>query len=190
MEDARYTRVAIALHWLIAVAIFFMLFLGFVMEDISPITRRIEAFQLHKSLGLTILALSLVRLGWRLSHRAPPLPAHLSPFQKLAAIAVHWALYGLMIAIPLSGWLMISASSTRYPTRYYGLFDVPLFTFPETLRKTLHHWFHEAHELFAFAIIALLIAHVGAALLHHIYYRDTVLTRMLPRFLIPLVGRR
>lgn len=186
----RYTRVAIALHWLIAAAMLFMLVLGFVMEDISPITRRIAAFQLHKSLGLTVLGLSLLRLGWRFLHPAPQLPDTLSALQKRAAHAAHAALYALMIGIPLSGWVMISASSTRYPTRYFGWFDVPLFEFSEAFRKLVQHWSHEAHEWFAFAIIALLVAHVGAALLHHIHYRDSVLTRMLPRFLIPLFGQR
>lgn len=176
--SVRYHRVAIALHWLIALAIIAMLIMGFVMEDVSPVTLRIEVYQLHKSLGLTILALSLVRLGWRLTHKAPPLPAAMPAWEKFGAKAAHVVLYVLMIGMPLSGWAVISTSSNKFPTHYFGTFLVPLLP----LDKGLHDAAESVHVLLAYGAIGLISLHVLAALKHHFINHDDVLTRMLPRF--------
>lgn len=187
---ARYDRVAIALHWAMAIAIIFMLVLGFVMEDLKPLLFRRDAYQFHKSLGLTILALALIRLAWRLMHPAPAYPASMKPWERFAAHASHWGFYGFMIAIPLSGWFIISTSSNKFPTQYFGLFKVPLLDWFGAYTKTAHDLFESMHYWLAIAVIALLVLHIGAALKHHLFERDTVLMRMLPRFLANAIDRR
>lgn len=176
--SVRYHRVAIFLHWVIALAIIAMLAVGLVMEDISPLSLRIEVYQLHKSLGLTILALSLVRLFWRLTHKAPPLPAAMPAWEKFGARTAHVILYIVMIGMPMSGWAIISTSSTKFPTHYFGTFLVPLLP----LDKALHDVAESAHALLAYGAIGLISLHVLAALKHHFITHDDVLTRMLPRF--------
>lgn len=185
MSD-RYTRVAILLHWLIALFIVTLLALGLTMEDL-PIDIRRQAYQFHKSLGLTVLVLTFVRIFWRLTHKAPALPDGMKPWEKFAAHAVHFGLYFIMLALPLSGWAMVSSSSRGYATEFFGLFDWPHISFLTTLenKKEVSHSFGEAHEVLANITIALLVLHVGAALKHHIINRDGVLVRMLP-FLKPL----
>ena len=184
--SARSHTVAMLLHWLMALVIIGMIAVGFFMEDITPIGLRVQIYQLHKSLGLTILLLALVRLAWRLSHRAPALPVQMPAWEKLAARLSHVALYAFMIVMPLTGWLYISTSSSTYPTLYFGLFEVPkLAFFSDASRKDMHNLFGGAHELLAFGAIALISVHVAAALKHHFIDRDDVLTRMLPRFKRP-----
>ncbi len=180
-EGARYHSVAILLHWVMALAIIGMIVIGFVMGDVSPLARKIAVYQFHKSLGLTVLALSIVRLGWRLLHRAPALPAHMPAWEVFGARASHVLLYVLMIGLPLSGWYIISTSSNTMPTQYFGLFTVPLLpVFGD--KKGAHELSEELHELLAFGAIALVTLHVLAALKHHFIDRDDVLKRMLPRF--------
>jgi len=190
LSDAlRYDRVAICLHWLMALAIVVMLVLGFVMEDLSPLSTRIAAFQFHKSLGLTILALALVRLVWRLLHPAPAYPAGMKAWERLAAEFTHGLLYACMVLIPLTGWLLISTSKNRFPTHYFGTFEVPLLGgFADShavheLTEALHYWF-------AIGIIGLIGLHLAGALKHRIVYKDTVFTRMMPGFLLYLATRR
>ena len=181
METAstRYDRVAIALHWTIAAMIISMLALGLVMEDL-PITIKFSAYTLHKSIGITVLALSIFRLIWRLMNPPPALPDTMKAHEKLLAHVAHWALYFLMIAMPLSGWLMVSASR-KYPTVFFWLGEVPFIPMPQGADpKATAGLFHEAHELLANGAIALILLHVAAALKHHLVNKDTVLTRMLP----------
>jgi len=188
--EQRYDRVAIALHWVMALAIITMIVMGLVMEDVRPIGLRIQVYQFHKSLGLTVLFLSLVRLGWRLAHPAPSYPAHMKPWEKLAAHATHWGLYALMVAMPLSGWLLISTGSNKFPTLYFGLFNVPKLDFFGEASKAVHHYAAQAHELLPNIAIAMLVLHVLAALKHHFLDRDNVLTRILPRFMLAALTRR
>jgi cytochrome b561 len=115
---------------------------------------------------------------WRLTHRPPPLPATVKRWEKGLAHAVHWLLYALMILIPLSGWVFTSASPKRYPLSFFGLFPLP--PFPVTQDKELSHMIAERHEQFAWAMIALLVLHIGAALKHRFLDRDRTLDRMLP----------
>src|SRR5690606_23842364 len=132
----RYTAVAIVLHWAIAAAILFLFPLGLWMhgraEDGDISAEVFRAYQLHKSIGLTVLALSLVRLGWRLVNPPPPLPEHMPGWERFAAKATHWAFYALMIGIPLSGWLYVSTGWSIHDdaplpvaTHWFGLFQVP-----------------------------------------------------------------
>lgn len=189
-STTRYDRVAIALHWAMAIAIIFMLLLGFFMSDLSPLSLKTQAFQFHKSLGLTLLALAFVRLAWRLLHPAPAYPAHMKPWERFAAHASHWGFYGFMIAMPLSGWFIISTSSNKFPTQYFGMFKVPLLNWFGAHTKTAHEVFETMHYWLAIAVIALLALHIAAALKHHLFDRDTVLMRMLPRFLANAIDRR
>ncbi len=196
----RYTAVAIVLHWAIAFAIVFNLVLGFWMHltaEHGGFSQAVfQAFQLHKSVGLSVLALSLVRLGWRLTHKPPPLPAQMPGWERLASKAVHGAFYVIMIALPLSGWLYVSTGwaheadrAFNVPTLYFGLFRIPhLFGLAEQsaqVRSALSHTAFTFHYLFAYAAIALAALHIGAALKHQVFDRDEVLARMVPGLKAP-----
>jgi cytochrome b561 len=199
-SSARYTTVAVVLHWMIAILILGMIPIGWWMSDavMDPATRGKagQAFQLHKSVGLTILALSLVRLVWRLMHKAPPLPQGMATWETSAAKATHWVFYFLMIALPVSGWIYTSAgysvSFERFfpvATSWFGLFEVPhippVATQDEATRKLIGESAMNAHSKMAWGVLILAGLHVAAALKHHLFNKDDVLTRMLP-FLRPL----
>lgn len=168
----RYTRVAIVLHWVIAALIVFNLWLGLAHDSLP---RNWQVMPLHKSVGLTVLALTIARIGWRLAHPVPPLPGDLKPWEKAVANASHFLLYALMLAIPLTGWMMVSGPQRR-PLQWFSLFDVPYLP----LSAAAADFGHEAHELLGWGMIALLVLHVGAALRHHFLLRDQVFARMTP----------
>jgi cytochrome b561 len=176
-----YGAVAVVLHWLIAAAILYNVWLGATMDC----DEQFDACQQHKSVGITILALSVLRLIWRMVNPPPPLPPHMPAWERLAARATHWAFYLLMIGVPLSGWALVSASpvSDFVTTKVWGLFELPLLPgFPTAAnRALLAGQIEELHELFGlYAMLGLLALHVAAALKHHIWDRDVVLTRMIP----------
>lgn len=182
-SPSRYGLVAIALHWAIAAAIIGLLVLGTVMVRMTPgSSLQFELYQLHKSFGITVLALSLFRLGWRLRHPVPPLPATLKPWEAKLARFTHAAFYVLMLALPFSGWMMVSASVWNLPTIIFGLFPLPhlpvLSTLPD--KKPVEEAFKDVHEWMAIAAFALLLLHVAAAVKHHVFLRDDTLARMLP----------
>lgn len=191
----RYTAVAIVLHWAIAIAILLMIPLGWWMGDRveeGVVTDGVfQAFQFHKSIGLTILALSLVRLGWWLANSPPPLPPHLPGWERFIAKATHWAFYFLMIALPLTGWLYVSAGWSAHEneplvvaTHWFGLIRVPeLFGLPhaaEGVRASVAEASMNVHSKLAWGVIVLAVMHVGAALKHHFFDRDEVLAHMVP----------
>lgn len=177
----RYTKVAIFLHWLIGLSIIALLALGLVMEDL-PQEYRFFAFQFHKSLGLTVLLLSVFRLIWRLTHRPPPYPNTMKLWEKKAAQFVHFFLYFLMLAIPLSGWALVSSSPRGIPTIWFGLFQWPSIPFwaNSENKEVISNNFADIHGLLAWGAIALITIHFGAALKHQFYNRDDILSRMLP----------
>jgi len=181
-----YTRVAIVLHWLIGLSIIGLLILGLTMEDF-PADYRKTAYMIHKSLGLSVLVLSLFRLIWRLTHPVPALPSDMKVWEKFAAHAVHAGLYFLMIALPLTGWALVSSSPRGFPTIWFGLFEwPPLPVLSEIVnKKEVSHSFANIHEILAWIAISLILLHLGAALKHHFITRDGILVRMLP-FLKPL----
>ena len=187
--DARYTKVAITLHWVIALSIMGLIAAGLIMttDDLLPKSLQFQTFQLHKSLGLTVLVLSFLRLVWRLTHTPPPLPPGMKAWEKLAANGTHWAFYVLMFALPLSGWALVSTSAWGLPTIWFGLFEWPHLPVLSTMenKEALNDVAGEAHEILAWIAITLICMHIGAALKHHVINRDDVLTRMLP-FLKPL----
>ena len=184
--SGRYTSIAIALHWLIAMAILLQVASGLWMEDAikDPATKAFayDVFQWHKALGLSVLVLSLFRLIWRLIHRPPELPDSMKKSEKWLAHIGHWMLYALMIAIPLTGWVVVSTSVYGLPTMFFGLFEWPhLPWISELSNKNQWHDFAEgAHGLMAYAMMGLLGGHIIAALKHHFINRDEVLTRMVP----------
>lgn len=199
-SSERYTAVAVVLHWAIAAAILFLLPLGFWMSGEiaagNPAGGVYNAFQLHKSVGLAVLILSLARLGWRIANPPPPLPAHMPAWERLIAKATHWVFYALMIGLPLSGWVFVSAgwslhdnASMAVPTRFFGLFQVPaLFGLPqaaEDVRASVAAASFRAHSAMAWGAIVLVALHVGAALKHHLIDKDNVLTHMVPGLASP-----
>jgi cytochrome b561/polyisoprenoid-binding protein YceI len=194
-EAQRYTAVAIVLHWAIAIAIVLMIPLGWWMgdalEDADTQAQAIAAYQLHKSVGLTVLALSLVRLAWRFMNRAPPLPGGMKPWERLVAKITHWAFYALIIALPLTGWLYVSTAWSVHddrplevPTLYFGLFQVPhlfgLSHLAEETRAAVAGVLEFGHSKLAWGAIVLTALHVGAALKHQFLDRDSLLARMIP----------
>ena len=179
----RYAPIAILLHWLIAAAIVLQIALAGRMEGHTP--QAFAVTQLHKSVGITILLLSLVRLAWRLTHPPAPLPAAMPRWEKRLAEIVHVGFYGIMIAMPLTGWLMVSASKTAIPTLLYGVVhwpDIPgLAGLAPAARKTWAVIGRDGHEIIAKLIYVLLALHVAGALKHQLLSRDEpVLGRMAP----------
>lgn len=168
---ARYDAVARGLHWAMAVLIIANLLSGFLNDALEGIVRVIP---LHKSIGLTVLALSLFRLAWRFVGARPPLPAAMPPWERAAAQMTHAAFYALMIALPLSGWIFSSAG--KYPLDWFGLFPVPKFAV--TKADAIYTVMHDGHEAMGVIAAVLIALHVGAALRHHFVLRDTVLRRM------------
>jgi len=181
----RYDPVAIAFHWLTALAILAMLGLGWTMVELRPgSSSQFQLFQWHKSLGFTVLALATLRLLWRAGHRPPPLPPTMSAIERRGAQLGHWALYGLMLALPLSGWVVVSTASFNIPTLLYGIVPVPHIAPLASLadKAEIHELFEGLHETGVWTLVAILVVHVGAALRHHFLLGDEVLVRMLPRF--------
>lgn len=175
----RYGGVAMTLHWLIAAAIIGLLIVGKYMHGLADShPDKFALYQLHKSFGISVLVLTVVRIGWRAMHPAPPLPAAMPVWERWAAHASHFLLYTLMLAIPLSGWLRVSSDTLGIPTLWFGLFEVPHL--PVGASEEVSHLAHETHELLGNALILLLAIHVAAALKHHFWDRDAVMKRMLP----------
>tara|TARA_A100001391_G_scaffold7621_2_gene4774 strand:- start:27729 stop:29033 length:1305 start_codon:yes stop_codon:yes gene_type:complete len=167
----RYSGGAILLHWLLAFLLAGELALGFAMpHDASGF----ELFQLHKSIGITILLLTFVRLGWRLTHKRPPkIEGGINGF---LASAVHIGFYVLMVGVPLTGWAIVSTSAINVPTMIFGV--VPWPHLP--LDAGMNHTFEEAHEILAKVGIGLFALHVIGALRHHFLMKDSLLGRMAP----------
>jgi cytochrome b561 len=172
-----YSRVAIILHWLIGIAIIANL-IGGLLHDLPPREMRGVIMGLHKATGITILVLSVARLLWRLTHRPPLLAATIKAWEKGIAHATHWIFYLLIILVPVSGWVMVSAAEKRRPLTWFGVFDIPYL--PVAQDRIAAAGAGNAHELLAFVMIGLLVLHIGAALKHHYLDRDNTLARMLP----------
>lgn len=170
MDEAHYSAVARWLHWIMALLIIGNLAGGF-LHDIAPRT----IMPLHKAIGITVLFLTVIRFGWRLTHRPPPMPASMPGWERALAHIGHMALYAVMILLPLSGWVLTSTGD--YPLSYFGLFDVPKFAVEQS--EAFEHVMEERHEMLAFVMIGLIVLHVAAALRHHWVLKDNVLTRML-----------
>ena len=170
-----WTTTAKLFHWMMALLIFAQIALGLtaVAWRVSP--TKLDLFVWHKSLGLLILALLALRLLWRLSHRAPELPWEMPLWERAAAHLSHFLLYALMIALPLTGWVIASASNV--PFRIFWTIPLPAITAPD---KSVSDLFATVHGWLVTLLALVLVAHIGAALRHHYVKGDTVLSRMLP----------
>lgn len=171
----RYTHTAIALHWISALLICAAFPLGVYMQDLPLSPTKLRLYSYHKWIGVSVFALALARVLWRLTHPAPPPPAHTPLWQRRAAASVHAALYALMVSIPLSGWLASSAKGV--PTVWFGVLRLPdLVGKDEALGESLRL----LHLTLNYTLLGLVLAHVAAALKHHFVDGDDVLRRMLP----------
>ena len=204
VSNPRYTRLAIWLHWLIAAGIFINLFLGFTMDSLFANTRG-QVIAIHASVGLSVLALAMLRLFWRLTNRPPELPSAFPSWERHAATAGHFLLYVGMILLPLSGWAILSTNPPAnssgaaaakslgveaHPNdgiEVWGVIKVPVIgpinelgRTPEGVRpqKKLHGSLESLHEMGALLLLALIAVHVLAALRHQAFGRISILARM------------
>jgi cytochrome b561/polyisoprenoid-binding protein YceI len=178
----RYTTVAIVIHWLIAAAIIFQIILGWRMGDGPKGPTTYALFQLHKSIGITILLLSLARLAWRLFNKPPAPPEGQPKWEKIASHVVHWGFYVIMIGLPVTGWIIVSTSRVPIPTLLYGAVPWPHIPgLPELAAGAKHAW-HEAGELGHGVLVKttylLLLLHLGAVAKHQVLDRDAVFGHM------------
>ena len=173
----RYDQVAMALHWLVAIGVIAQIALGLWMLDIPKLPAGVRAswFNLHKSIGITVGMLIVVRLSWRLTHRPPPLPSTMPRWQVRAAKASHWLLYACMLTMPLSGFL--GSIFSGYPIRYFGT-TLPNWGWKDDAAK---EFLSTVHFVAAIMFVSLIKLHVLAALKHLFIDRDGVFHRMLPR---------
>lgn len=172
----RWGGVSQVLHWLVAILILAMAWLGLTMGDLPNGPDKIATYALHKSLGLCILALVLLRLLWRLYAGAPAPVAGTPRWQSRIAGVTHVALYVLLLALPLSGWLLNSAAG--FPLQWFGLFNLPALAGRD---DAMHALAVQMHELLFWALAGLVVLHAAAALHHHLFLGDATLARMLPR---------
>ena len=171
----RYTPIAQGLHWIIAALIVVQFILAWTADDLPLGMHKLALLTRHKNFGMTVLMLAILRLAWRFTHRPPPLPADMTSIERTLAHATHAAFYGLLLAMPLTGWLMSSAKN--YSVSWFGL-----FTWPNLIGKNeaAFAFLKSTHDLLGDALLAIAILHVLAALKHHFWNRDDVLVRMLP----------
>ncbi len=172
---SHYTRTAKGLHWLMTILFFGLLALGFYMHDLPLSPEKLQLYAWHKWAGVTAFLLVWFRLFWRIAHRPPALPATMSKLMQRVAHAGHFLLYGLMIAIPLSGWLMSSAKG--FQTVWFGVLPIPDLLGKNKETGDLLQSVHMSLNLLFVAVIA---GHIGAALKHHFIDKDDILSRMLP----------
>ena len=182
-QSERYTNVAITLHWLIAIALVGMIFGGWYMTDLPDgAPGQYFLYQMHKSIGITILLLTVARIIWRVMNPPPALPDDMNGMEKTASHLVHVGFYAIMIALPLTGWLYSSVSiKLDVPTVLYGLISWPDVPFVESLKtETGSGVVNFIHSKLAWVTLALLGLHVAGALKHEFSAEEGVLKRMVP----------
>jgi len=173
-EIPRYTRTAIALHWLMAVLVFVLFGIGWYMVDLPRGPDRSDYFALHKSIGLTVLLLLLCRVSWRLRHRPPPLSGEIGAVRIALARSAHLLFYVLLLVQPVSGYL--SSSFSGYKTRFFGI-ALPHWGWKD---PPLNEFLTEIHVIGSVAIAGLVVLHVLAAMSHLFSRGDRVFRRMVP----------
>lgn len=173
----RYGLIAQLLHWAVVAGIALQYLWAWRMDEADSMRAEYALVVQHKSIGMTILALVLVRLAWRLCNRPPALPAAMPFWEKGAAGLTHWLLYALILIQPLSGWMYTSAEG--YGAEFFGLVDIPGFV---PVNDDLADVMEDTHETIAIALPVVIGLHVAAALKHHFIDRDDVLRRMLPKW--------
>lgn len=170
-----WDAIARLFHWSTAALIIVMMVLGWLAVTAPMSPWKIQLFNWHKSLGLFVLTWVALRLAWRLTHPAPPPPETMSSPERWAARLTHGGLYLLLLAMPLSGWIINSAAD--FPLKWFGLFRVPQLVAPD---KSLQDAAEAVHYAIFWLIAVLVVIHAAAALFHHFVRRDNVLRRMLP----------
>lgn len=173
-STSRYGATAMALHWVLGAAIVAALCVGWYMTGLPFSPQRLKLYNWHKWAGVSILALSALRLLWRL-YKKPPADLAMPAWQAIAAHATHWALYALFFAVPLAGWAYSSAAG--FPIVWFGLLPLPDLVSPD---KSLAETLKLVHKFLTYGLAALVLAHVAAALKHHFVDRDGLVQRMLP----------
>jgi len=170
----RYGLVPQFLHWIVVILVVTQYVLAEAADELPLGIEKLAMLARHKSVGITILLVALVRIAWRLFDRPPPAPP-MPAWQRRASMLVHWGLYALLFALPLTGWMMSSAAN--YPVSWFGLVQLPDLVMPsEELKEVLE----EVHEGLFVALVSLAGLHVLAALKHQFVDRDGLLSRMLP----------
>lgn len=182
----RYTTPAIAAHWLVALLMIANLILGLVADELPEADIRF-AIDTHKSIGISVLGLILLRILWRIGHRPPPFSTGMAIWERGLAHAVHYALYLLMLWMPLTGWAHDSAwkAAPEIPMTLFGLFEWPrigfIMTMPADRKEWLHGLFGEMHEIGGYVLIALILLHIAGALKHQFIDHEPEFRRMWPR---------
>jgi cytochrome b561 len=174
-EDSRWTGASIGLHWLSFLVVAATGTIGLYMDGLPLGVAKLQVFALHKSLGLSVLALTVLRLLWRLASRAPPALPGAPAWQDRIARLTHAGLYALLLLVPLSGWWYNSTSG--FALQYFKLFNVPALAATNLANK---HQAKDVHELLFYLLCGLVALHAAAALGHHYLWRDRTLVRMLP----------
>lgn len=187
METQRYTKVAIWLHWLVAIGMIVNVALAWLwpLGDAHPAIGEYvrPMINSHKSIGITVLGLAILRLLWRLGHKPPPYPASYKPWEATLSHLVHWGLYFVILAMPITGWVMDSAwdKAAENPNFYFGTFEWPRLGFimnlPPDTKELIHARAGAAHGLIAYLVYALFAMHVAGALKHQLQ-GDKELQRM------------
>jgi cytochrome b561 len=172
---ARYTAAAIFLHWGVAVLVLATIPLGLYMTELALSPRKLQLYAYHKWIGVTVFLLAVLRVLWRLAHRPPPHSADMPSWQRRAAHTAHVLLYVLIVAVPFSGW--VYSSAVGVPTVYLGVWQLPDLV---SRNRELADALKLVHRTLAYALTALVVVHVGAALKHHFVDRDGVLARIVP----------
>ena len=169
----RYSTGAIWFHWIIAALIIFNIIVGIFHEGVPALRALMPA---HKAIGIAVLVLTIGRIAWRFGHRPPPFSAQLAAWERTAAVTVRRIFYALMLLMPLSGWIMVSASKHPKPVGWFGLFDVPLLPVAHAAGSPAGI----THMVLGYLFAALALLHILGALRHQLVLRDSVLGRMIP----------
>jgi cytochrome b561 len=174
-SPTRYGAVAQTFHWIIAALIVTQFTLGYMQDGLPIGAHKLALLARHKSFGMTVLMLAILRLLWRLMHRPPELPDHMTSLERKLARATHIAFYVLLFAMPLTGWMMSSAKS--YSVSWFGL-----FTWPNLIGKNeaAFDFLRATHDTMSVVLFSIAVLHILAALKHHFWNKDNVLLRMLP----------
>jgi cytochrome b561 len=172
----RYTKVAIALHWILALGILLQIGLGFFLGEVPRgAPERSGWVNFHKSTGITLAALILLRLAWRIAHQPPLLPATMPAWERIAARANHALLYVCMVGMPLTGY--VATNFSKYGIKYFGLLTLPPWGFED---QQVYAAFHGTHKALALLFVALILLHIAAVLKHALFERDGIMRRMWP----------
>jgi cytochrome b561 len=176
-STTRYGWAAIVLHWLIAAIFIGQFVLGFVMVRLSSQRTAFELIQLHKSFGFLLLGLVILRIAWRRGNATPALPRTVGRFERRTAPLAHLVLYAFQLALPLTGWALVSVSMLEIPSMPFNLFVMPNLPFGES--DAAESFWTAAHWYLAYTGMGLVALHIAAALRHHLWLKDTVLVRII-----------